>query len=429
MSELYLTAYNGKFIGPFARALGWLMDKVYVLMCSIGITNIAVAIIVFTIIIYMALLPLTWRQQKFAMLQRQMQPEIKKVQKKYEGKRDQASMQAMQEETQSIYDKYGVSPMGSCVQLSIQFPILLGLYRVFYNIPAYLSSVKGIFTDLVNGIVGTSGFASLMDNVYKTSGVKIYNAIDFTSSSTSAVKNNIVDVLYKLNDDGWNLVSTAFPQLNDLVTSTHSSINSINFFLGMNISDTPWNMMQSFWSTGAYGMAILALLMPVCSYLSQLLNIKINPAAVGDDQQARQMRSMNLLMPLMSAFISFTVPLGLTIYWIAGALVRTVQMFFLNRHFEKVSLDDIIEKNKAKAEKKAEKRGIRREQMMAAASMSTKNISMAQKAGRTDSDISAAKSLKADSNNTSTYNTKARPGSMASKANLVKDYNERNNKK
>ena len=68
----------------------------------------------------------------------------RKMKEKYKNKKDQASMQAMQQETTYVYQKYGVSPTGSCVQMLIQFPILLALYRVFYNIPAYITSIKSI---------------------------------------------------------------------------------------------------------------------------------------------------------------------------------------------------------------------------------------------------------------------------------------------
>ena len=116
MSELYLTAYNGMILGPIAKALGWIMDKIYYFLSNVcGVENVAITIIVFTIFIYLCLFPLTYKQQKFSVLQRKMKPELDEIQKKYKGKKDQASMQAMQEETTALYDKYGVSMMGSCL--------------------------------------------------------------------------------------------------------------------------------------------------------------------------------------------------------------------------------------------------------------------------------------------------------------------------
>ena len=166
MSELYLTAYDGAFLGPIAKGLGWIMDKIYLFLSSVcHIDSIALTIIVFTIFIYLCLFPLTYKQQKFSVLTRKMQPELNAVQKKYKNKKDQASVMAQKEETQMIYDKYGVSPMGSCVQMLIQMPILFALYRVFYNVPAYISSVKGIFTELVTNIMATDGYAKTMEGL------------------------------------------------------------------------------------------------------------------------------------------------------------------------------------------------------------------------------------------------------------------------
>ena len=164
MTELYLTAYDGAFLGPIAKALGWIMDKIYLFLSDVcHIESVALTIIVFTVFIYLCLFPLTYKQQKFSILSQKMQPEMRKIQAKYKDKRsDQAAMAAMNEETQALYDKYGISPMGSCVQIIIQMPILFALYRVFYNIPAYLTSIKSIFDGVVKGIVETNGYADKM---------------------------------------------------------------------------------------------------------------------------------------------------------------------------------------------------------------------------------------------------------------------------
>ena len=126
MSDLLLTAYGGSILGPIAVFLGWIMDKIYVLLAAIGIENIALTIFIFTFVIYLCMFPLTYKQQKFAVLTRKMQPEMKAIQDKYKGARDQDSMQKQQMETQALYDKYGISPTGSCVYMLIQMPILFG---------------------------------------------------------------------------------------------------------------------------------------------------------------------------------------------------------------------------------------------------------------------------------------------------------------
>lgn len=427
MSELYLTAYDGAFLGPIAKGLGWIMDKIYLFLSSVcHIDSIALTIIVFTIFIYLCLFPLTYKQQKFSVLTRKMQPELNAVQKKYKNKRDQASMMAQQEETQMIYDKYGVSPMGSCVQMLIQMPILFALYRVFYNVPAYISSVKGIFTELVTNIMATDGYAKTMEGLYKSANLK--NVAFDASATGTTMSNSIIDVLYKLSESGWNALADSFPNLSDLVNSTWSNLREINYMFMLNISDTPLNLIKTAWSSKAWVLLICAILVPVVSYLGQVINMKLMPTADNGnsgnpqaDQMAQQMKTMNAIMPLMTLFIAFSCPVGLVLYWTMGSVVRIVQQIFLNKHFEKIDLNDIIEKNKEKAEKKKEKRGIRQAQIYDAARMNTRDNSMASKANISKEKTDAL-------NNAAEARSHAKSGSMASKANMVKDFNERNNK-
>lgn len=427
MSELYLTAYDGKILGPISKLLGWIMDKIYVFLekvCHIeNGPTIAITILLFTIFVYMCMFPLTYKQQKFSMLQRKMQPEMKAIQEKYAGKRDQASQLAQQEDMQTLYDKYGISPTGSCVQLIIQMPIFFALYRVFYNVPAYIGSVKDIFTNLVTGMVGTEGYAQKMQDIFTEANIRTLQ-VDFLSTDASTHFNSIIDVLYKLNDTGWAAVSNAFPDLSSSITEVTNRLSVVNYLFKLNLSDTPWNMMK----TGIMGdnkdiaLAICAILLPLISYASQVLSIRLMPVA-GDqnDQMAAQMKMMNNTMPLFSLFITFTTPAGLGLYWIAGAVVRTVQQFFLNKHFENVNLDDLIEKNKEKAIKKKEKRGIRQAQIYQAATMNTKSSSMASKANiSSDKTEALNKAAEARAN--------AGKSSMAAKANMVKNYNEKMNK-
>ncbi|MEE0106487.1 MAG: YidC/Oxa1 family membrane protein insertase [Lachnospiraceae bacterium] len=427
MTELYLTAYDGAFLGPIAKGLGWIMDKIYVFLSTVcHIDSIALTIIVFTVFIYLCLFPLTYKQQKFSVLTKKMQPELNAIQKKYKNKKDTVSMQAQQEETQMVYDKYGVSPMGSCLQMLVQMPILFALYRVFWNVPAYISSVKDIFTDVVNGIMATDGYAGTMEALYKSAGLK---SVAFHADATgTAMSNSIIDVLYKLSESGWEALADSFPNLSDSIATTAANLKDINYMFILNISDTPWNLIKTAWADKYWILLIAALLVPIVSYLGQVINMKLMPTAQDTgsgnaqaDQMAQQMKTMNTMMPLMTLFIAFTCPVGLVLYWTMGSVVRIVQQYFLNKHFEKINLDDIIEKNKEKAEKKKEKRGIRQAQIYEAAKMNTKSNSMASKANISSDKVEAL-------NKAEEARAHAASGSMASKANLVKDFNERNNK-
>ena len=427
MSELLLTAYDGSILGPIAKVLGWVMNGVYSLMEMIGIENVSLSIFIFTILVYSCMFPLTYKQQKFSKLSQKMQPELQAINKKYKDKKDQASMMAMNEETQAVYEKYGVSMMGSCAQMLIQLPLFLALYRVFMNVPAYITSVKGAFLPLVDEIMKIKGFEDKMTTLVTDLRIATFPTVDFTVKDPELLSNYTVDVLNKLNTTGWDSLRTAFPALTDTINASYEVVSDINRFFVFNISDTPWNIITTNFTERNFLMIFGALLIPVVSYLTQMLNIKLMPQASGgndqNDAMAQQMKMMNRMMPLFSLFICFTVPVGLGFYWIVSALVRVVQQFFLNKHFEKIDLEDIIKKNQEKAKKRREKMGISENQISNAARMNTRQMVDANKNQLTtaekEAEIEKANELK----------TNAKAGSMTAKANMVREFNERNNKK
>ena len=438
MSDILLTAYPGSILGPIAKLLGILMDWIYSGISNITggrVESVVLSIVIITIIIYMCLLPLTIKQQKFSKLSQKMQPEMQAIQAKYKNKKDQASMMAMQEETQLLYQKYGISPMGSCVQMLIQMPILFALYRVFYNIPAYLSGVKGSFTGLVDSIQQTSGYqdtlVSLMEkyNVVTSSGLNASNAASkLADASGDTLSNYIIDILYKLPSKGWDALMDGkfFDGIQSAVEKTHDALLHFNYFLGLNISDTPWYIIKSNFTDKPDKwllFVILALLIPVLSYLTQMLNIKLIPQATNvNDQMANQMKMMNLMMPLMSLFFCFTVPVGLGIYWICSALVRGIQQFFVNRHIENLDLEAVMAKNEEKAKNKRKKMGLSEDYIKKAAQIKTKSID-------SKANVSVSAGTEEKLAKAAEYKANAKAGSLASKANMVKEFNERNSRK
>ena len=432
MSAIELTAYSGAILGPIAKFLGWIMNGIYELMYQLfGIESVTLSIIIITIVIYMCLLPLTIKQQKFSKLSQKMQPELNAVREKYKGRQDQASMSAMQQETQLIYDKYGVSPTGSCVQMLIQMPILFALYRVFYNIPAYITSIKEYYGltvadkvvegSIVDVISNTPDFQTKMTEIMTTYKINL-QGIDFSAADSVAVNRNIVDVIYKLPKEGLENLTNYFSNIGDAVDQITPHINHFNYLFGLNISDTPWNIITTSFQAKSFGFLFLALMIPVLSYLTQVINIKLMPTNNNNgkdnqnDQMAQSMKMMNTMMPLMSLFFCFTVPVGLGIYWILSAVVRGVQQVAVNKHIENLNLDDIIAKNEEKAKAKREKMGIYESQIRNAANTNTRSISS---------------KANANSNN-SGYDSvtmgNVKPGSMASKANKVREFNEKNSK-
>ena len=424
MAGILLTQNNTFIIGDVARILGWIMNVLFnFLNGAFGIQNIGLCIILFTVIIYLLMLPLTIKQQKFSKLSAKMNPEIQAIQKKYKDRKDNQSMMAMNEETQAVYAKYGVSPTGSCLQLLIQMPILFALYRVIMNVPAYVNGVKDIFMQLANQIMAAPGGSAFMEEL-STSGRMYIEGKDFSQVNT------IVDVLYKLQDSGtatWQMLIDQFPEMEELILSTHASINHMNNF-GINIANSPWNIAKSALAAGSVLMLIGAVLVPFLAALTQWLNVKMMPQPSagdnGNDTMNATMKSMNMMMPLMSAWFCFTLPAGMGLYWIMGAVVRGIQQWSINKYLDRLDLDEVIRQNIEKNNRIREKKGLSPQKIN---EIVRTNVKAIENTGRqktmTDEERKAA--IEASTNY---YKNSEKEGSLASKAAMVAKYNERTKK-
>ena len=358
---------------------------------------------------------------------------------------------AMNAETQAVYAKYGVSPSGSCIQLLIQMPILFALYRVIYAMPAYVGKIGDTFRVLASKIVSVDNAEFLLNSGNESISkiVTMYGQ----SITEGNMQNGIIDVLNKLTSTDMKLIADHYDlsslqyqgeyiisQLNasgEVVT--RGLIDRYNNFLGINIGNSPSFMVSEAWNAVdgiQWLMIIAALIIPVLSAVTQWINTKLMPQAdtsgQGDQQNsmAQSMKMMNTMMPLMSAFFCFTLPAGMGLYWIAGSVVRSIQQIVINRHIDKMDIDALIKKNVEKKNKKLEKAGIDPKTLNRNATLNTKNVntnkvSMSSKAQVDSSQNDRYEAMK---KSTEYYNKNAKPGSLAAKANMVKQYNEKNNK-
>ncbi len=436
MSNILLTQDTGKILGPISKLLGYIMEGIFFVIDKIGIPNIGLAIILFTIVMYLLLMPLTIKQQKFSKLSAKMNPELQAVQAKYKNRKDNDAMMAMNMETKAIYAKYGVSPTGNCLQLIVQMPILFALYRVINNMPAYVDKIKEAFFPLVDNLIAQAGSTEFI-KTFSQAGYygKQFENESFVNGVTTYVQNTFIDVLNKASTAEWLSIKDKFPSLSEDVDHTLGLLNQYNNFMGLNIGNSPSYIVKESISTGSYLMILAAISIPVLSAVTQWINVKLMPQqdVQSDNKNDTQntmmqsMKTMTMMMPIMSAVFCYTLPAGLGLYWVAGAVVRSIQQVVINKHIDKLDLDEIIKKNEVKAKKKMEKAGVKAEQMAAYANMNTKKVSTAAKAASTPS-MTAEEKEEAVRKSTEYYNKNAKPGSMMSKANMVKQYNEKNNK-
>ena len=309
MNGILLTQNSTFIIGQVAWLLGKIMEGIFEVLNMIGIPNIGLAIILFTIVVNLLMMPLTIKQQKFSKLSAKMNPEIQAIQAKYKNRKDQDAQLAQNQEIQAVYAKYGVSPTGSCLYMLIQMPILFALYRVIYAIPAYVGRVKEAFFPLV-------------DNIIDTASKQFTNSGFVAGTHSEYVQNTIIDCLNKASTADFASISEKFPSLAADVTNTVSMLEVYNYFLGLIIVNSPSYVLKEAWANGAWLLVIGAIAIPVLSALTQWINVKLMPqqdtsSNNGNDQaaaMASSMKTMNMIMPLMSAWRCFTLPSGLGLY-------------------------------------------------------------------------------------------------------------------
>ena len=409
----------GSILGPIATVLGYVMDILFRFTSSFGVFNVGLCIILFTIVMKTLMIPLTIKQQKTTKLMSVMNPEIQAIQKKYKGKSDQESMQRQNVEIQAVSEKYGTSMTGGCLPLLIQMPILLALYRVIYNIPAYVPSVRVYFDNVVTPLMGQADYAQKLQeitNIATACGGKL-DKFDFTNA------NRLVDMLYKFSTSQWGELQALFPAISDVIGQNAAVVERMNTFLGLNMAEAPGWVPSFAW------------IIPVLAAVSQWFSTKLmsgnqpSTSADAENPMAQSMKTMTTTMPLFSAFICITMPAGLGIYWIATSVVTIIQQLIVNAYMDKVNIDDMIAKNLEKVNKKRAKQGLPPAKVTQNATASLKAIKAEEEKEKAAEEVKKEKIAKQIEESSKYYNTNAKPGSLASKAAMVQKYNEAHDKR
>lgn len=409
MMSVFLTTYQGAILGPIARLLGYILQGLYSVLSVVGIENTGICMILFTFIVNALMIPMQIKQQKFAKMSSVMNPELMAIQEKYKNKKDQESQQKMSLETQAVYQKYGVSPVSGCLPMLITLPILFALYRVIYNIPAYVPQVYDIYDGLAK-VLQEAGVtvSQLADKSYVSNPTYVVTQAVKAAKADAGNINYYIDVLSQFNSSGWDVLIKNHPDLSEIITKTAHQARDINYFLGLNIADTP--KIKSF-----------SVIIPIFSIVTQYISTKLSMAGTqqqtvnSDNPMAQSMQTMNTVMPFMTGFMCLMFPIGVGIYWIAGNVFRIFQQLCINFYFSKINMDDLIKENVEKAKKKYEKMGMDPSVLDKAAKTRTSNIN--------------TNTAKKQTNNSNNTNTAKKNSSISDKArkSSTKDIKKSNN--
>lgn len=325
-----------------ATILGYIINWIYIGLENIGVVNLGLTIIIFSLIMRLILFPLTYIQQKKSKITQYIQPELNKVSKKYRGKKDQDSMMKMQMEQQEIYKKYGSSPTSGCLTTLIQFPILFGIIKIVYNIPNYIPSIRDVYMNIAKPMVdaGPKVVEKMQDLAVSLKAANYFK--DYESTT------DVISLLGRFKDSSWDTAKEIFADFPDVISNIDKFVPQIKdlneFILGINIAEYP----------NAHGISAY-LLIPVLAALFQWLQTK----TIRQPEMPSEMNGMNNYMkvmmntmPIFSLIIYYTLPCGIGLYWAATAFFTIIQQVCLNYYFDHIDMEKLIDKQVEKAKKK-----------------------------------------------------------------------------
>lgn len=401
MFDMFLTKYDGQFLGPIANLLGKILNAIYNLL---GIDNVAINIIIFTFIVNLLMLPLTLKQQKYSKMSSKMQPELQKIQKKYKGKKDNASVMAQQQEMKAVYEKYGVSQTGGCLPMFVTMFVFLALYRVIYAIPAYVDKIYAVYDQVANMAVNNTDALTYLQEMATKLNITTVKLGDEAIATLKANHNYIIDILTKFGRENWSEFSAYFSagQASEL-SGLSEKITHINYlFGGLNISETP---VTKIWP---------GVLIPIVSVILQYIQTHLmsaNNQMDPENPMAASMKSMNVVMPLMSGAFCLFFPIGAGVYLITSNVFRIIQQFFVNKYLDQIDIDAMVEENIEKARLKREKLGLE------VSDGSIKNIASSKT--NTTKDLANMNTKKNNTQDSENKSTNYKKGSIASIAHMM----------
>lgn len=258
----------GAIFEPLYKLFGAILKFFYELSGNYG-----VAIILFTLAVNIILLPLTWKQQKSTTKMQSIQPELKKIQQKYKNDKEKLNMEMMK-----LYKDNDINPMGGCLPLLIQLPIIFILYQIVYRPLTYMLSMA---PDAIEALKTT------------------YNLHDYSAE----IK----------------------------IAALDPSINIDFNFLGLNLSETP-----SF--SNFHWLWLIPALAGITTFALSWLTTKQSNARKTEKEEnstADTMQTMTKIMPLITVWFAFNFPAGIGFYWIMNNLFKMIQQIAVNKILSK----------------------------------------------------------------------------------------------
>ncbi len=328
----------GVIVGPFANLLGGIYNILFNIVYGISPAgSLGIAIILFTVLVRLILVPLMVKQHKSTYMMSKIQPEMIKIQNKYKNKNDPMSQQKQAMEIQKLQKDNGVSMFGGCLPMLIQLPILYGMFYIFQQAFNYVDVIGVLYNQITDIFMSIP--VELRVEVLKPI------ALAHSMSMDLAVESDMFNLVAVLTKADWaSILSTVGTEFSTLLAPLAESKTAIEYFFGISLVN------KAGW--GFPGI-IIPILAGLTTYLSTMISMKKQKEqSKGNatlEKTANSMNTMTYVMPIFMAWMCISFPAALGIYWTASNVIQMLQTIILNKIFDKkygeieVSSDEIID--------------------------------------------------------------------------------------
>ena len=332
----------GFIVGPIAALFGFILNLVFNMVYAISASNsLGFAIILLTIIAMLLMMPLSVKSQKSMTKMQQLGPEVEKIKAKHGSSKDPEITKKINQETQALYAKHNVNPLGGCLPMIIQMPIFFGLLYIVQQSFLYIGTLNELYINLAQAIQAVPGYIDVAGRLaipyiqeawlvageqieyLRAGGMSYAQAVELVDSNYINITNpeHFARVLNRFSGDDWQVLfaeipSSYLPRIQELYTHK----NRIEMFFGLSLLENSGLM----WP-GVIIPVFTVLTTVGSSWLSQMAN---KPK---DDKAKTQQTIMMVFMPLFMGFITITMPAGVGLYWIFSNLFRLIQQVFMNK--------------------------------------------------------------------------------------------------
>jgi YidC/Oxa1 family membrane protein insertase len=343
---VFLAQTTNFILKPLAWVLSFVIDLIYNGVVAMTTTQaLGITVILFTLIMRVILFPLSLKQQRSSRKMQRLQPKIQRIQDKYKNKTDPESSRMMQMEMQDLYKENKTSPFSGCLPMLIQFPIIFVLFEILRNLAFYITDYGAYFDTLATQVMNIAEYQTLLqDNFAEV--IKQIQKFDITTFDS------IKDLLAHFTSENWTQLYELIPALanNAQFTDIVDTTQKLNSFIGFNLTESgSLGFPDIIWPLLAGGTTWLQ------SWLMNKANEKRTIAAGGDPKKNssnQTMKTMNVVMPLMTAFFVITMPLGIGLYWIAGNIFSILQQLLIDVIVDKEEYKQAVERKRELEEKR-----------------------------------------------------------------------------